>query len=137
KLPVHCALYPELIVNNFSTVVDFIFSETSQFLYSGKKDITLSSSDKRFSLKAKPIAVAVTLFVKENIKCLFSISYGCHAPSDTTSPFRAIIKLCNSISLFSTDSKNERIADDDIPCFSGVLLFKFTNTPPFNCINDN
>ena len=88
---------------------------------SGKKEMTLSSTDNFFSLTAKPTAVAVKLLLVEYNVCLSSGLYGFHHPSAITLPCRRNIKLWNSCLLFAAALRKSIIPCDETSSFSGTL----------------
>src|SRR5262245_22375231 len=74
------------------------------------------------SAMARPTAVEVKLLLSEKREWRASASYGAHQPSATTRPCRTSMRLWSASMSFSAASTNARIAEDEIPCASGLLL---------------
>src|SRR5438067_1276173 len=89
---------------------------------SSGKNFSTSSSRLSFpSEMASPTAVDVKLLLSEYREWGDSASYGDHQPSATTWPWRSSMKLFSELMLLSAASTNERTADDEMPCASGLL----------------
>src|SRR5216684_4099764 len=87
---------------------------------SSGKNFSTSSSRLSFpSEMAIPTAVDVKLLLSEYSEWGDSASYGAHHPSATTWPWRRSMKLFID-SILSAASMNERTAEDDTPCSSGL-----------------
>ena len=98
--------WPQDIVSRSRTVQASRFSLGFSGILSGNSSLKRSSRDSAPSWHAKPMAVEVSAFVKENIMCGDAGLYGFHQPSAHTLPWRSSIMLCSSSPLFSARSIN-------------------------------
>ena len=69
---------------------------------------------------ASPTAVEVKLLLSEYREWGESASYGDHQPSATTWPWRTSMKLFIDSMFLSAASTNARMAEDEMPCASGL-----------------
>src|SRR5262245_46135909 len=90
----------------------------------GKNFSTSSSRLNLPSSMASPTAVDVKLLLSEKREWGASALYGAHQPSATTWPWRTSMKLFINSIFVSAASTNDRRADEETPCASGLLRGK-------------